>query len=104
MRLQNRILIAISLVCAPSLSTQVRQVGDLKTRGIRPLDHAKTVDILQVGLLEEHGHYLPGFTDGILGDRLTHELTDGDVRQRLGWTVLVCPQKRLAAWLALRPH
>jgi creatinine amidohydrolase/Fe(II)-dependent formamide hydrolase-like protein len=45
---------------------QIRNVGDLTTREIAALDRAKTVVILQGGMLEEHGPYLPAFTDGIL--------------------------------------
>lgn len=36
-------------------------------------------------MLEEHGPYLPAFTDGILSDRLTKELAAGIARQRRGW-------------------
>ncbi|MBP6716660.1 MAG: creatininase family protein [Acidobacteria bacterium] len=41
--------------------------------------------LLQGGMLEEHGPYLPAFTDGILSDRLTKELAAGIARQRRGW-------------------
>ncbi len=84
-------LLAVAIVCTSALSAQVRQVGDLNTREIRALDRAKTVVILQGGMLEEHGPYLPAFTDGILSARLSQELAAGIVRQRPGWTVLVFP-------------
>jgi creatinine amidohydrolase/Fe(II)-dependent formamide hydrolase-like protein len=73
------------------LSAQVRQIGDLTTREIRALDRAKTVVLLPGGMLEEHGPYLPAFTDGILSTRLTQELAAGIVRDRPGWTVVVFP-------------
>jgi creatinine amidohydrolase/Fe(II)-dependent formamide hydrolase-like protein len=76
---------------ATSLPAQVRQVADLTTRQIRALDRATTVVLLQGGMLEEHGPYLPAFTDGILSARLTNELASGIVRRKPGWTVLVFP-------------
>ncbi|MCC7053180.1 MAG: creatininase family protein [Gemmatimonadaceae bacterium] len=84
-------VLALELVLAPLLAAQVRQVGDLNTRQIRALDRTKTVVILQGGMLEEHGPYLPAFTDGILSARLTNELAAGIAVARPGWTVLVFP-------------
>ena len=85
------VLLTCAFLLGRSLPAQVRQVGDLNTRQILALDRAHTVVILQGGMLEEHGPYLPAFTDGILSARLTTELADGIVRQRPGWTVLVFP-------------
>ena len=85
------VLLTCALLLGRSLPAQVRQVGDLNTRQILELDRAHTVVILQGGMLEEHGPYLPAFTDGILSARLTAELAEGIVRQRQGWTVLVFP-------------
>ena len=79
------------LLVARLLPAQVRHVGDLNTRELRALDRARTVVILQGGMLEEHGPYLPAFTDGILSARLTSELAAGIVRQRPGWTALIFP-------------
>lgn len=70
---------------------QVRRVADLNTRQIKALDHSKTVVILQGGMLEEHGPYLPAFTDGILSARLTTEVAEGIARKKPGWTVLIFP-------------
>lgn len=84
-------LLALTLGTGLPLPAQVRQVGDLNTREIRALDRAKTVVVLQGGMLEEHGPYLPAYTDGILSAQLTRELADGIARQRPGWTVLVFP-------------
>ncbi|MBL8958644.1 MAG: creatininase family protein [Gemmatimonadetes bacterium] len=84
-------LATLTLGWAVVLPAQVRHVGDLNTREIRALDRARTVVLLQGGMLEEHGPYLPAFTDGILSARLTQELADGIARERPGWTVLVFP-------------
>jgi creatinine amidohydrolase len=86
------VLCILTLLLSQTLPAQVRQVGDLNTRQIRALDRARTVVILQGGMLEEHGPYLPAFTDGILSARLTSEVAAGIVKQRPGWTALVFPQ------------
>jgi creatinine amidohydrolase/Fe(II)-dependent formamide hydrolase-like protein len=82
---------------ASHLVAQVRQVGDLTTREISALDRTKTVVILQGGMLEEHGPYLPAFTDGILSARLTTALTEGLAQQMPGWTILVFPPVSVGA-------
>jgi creatinine amidohydrolase len=79
------------LTAASTLTAQVRHVGDLTTRQIRELDRSRTVVVLQGGMLEEHGPYLPAFTDGVLSARLTTELTESVAKQKPGWTVLVFP-------------
>ena len=75
----------------PSL-TQVLRVADLPTDRIRSLDRSKTVVLLPGGILEEHGPYLPAYTDGILSERLTAELADAVATSKPGWTVLIFPQ------------
>ena len=82
--------LALAMLAAPA-SAQVLQVRDLNTRQIAALDRAKTVVILQGGMLEEHGPYLPAFTDGILSERLTDALAKGLAGGMPGWTVLVFP-------------
>ncbi len=74
----------------PALA-QVLRVGDLTTRQIAALDRSRTVVLLQGGMLEEHGPYLPAFTDGILSDRLSDALAAGITRALPGWTVLRFP-------------
>lgn len=78
------------LPCAASAA--VVRVTELNTAQIRALDRAKTVVILSGGMLEEHGPYLPAYTDGILSERLTGELTSALAARRPDWTVLVFPQ------------
>ena len=91
MRLRVGVLLTCALVLARALPAQVRHIGNLNTRQIRALDRSRTVVLLQGGMLEEHGPYLPAFTDGILSARLTNELAAGIVRRRAGWTALVFP-------------
>lgn len=85
------------LVGPASLAGQVRQVSELTTRAIQSLDRARTVVILQGGTLEEHGPYLPAFTDGILSARLTATLADSLAARMPGWTILVFPPVSVGA-------
>jgi hypothetical protein len=71
---------------AAETSAQVVRVRDLNTRQIRALDRDKTVVFLQGGMLEEHGPYLPAFTDGTLSERLTSKLVAGVVAKKPDWT------------------
>jgi len=88
---------AMLIVCAivqggSSARAEVLRIADLNTAQIRALDRSKTVVVLTGGMLEEHGPYLPAFTDGILSDRLTQELAQAVTASRPGWTVLLFPQ------------
>jgi creatinine amidohydrolase len=87
----HSILLAAALLTAAPLHAQVLHVRDLNTRQIAALDRTRTVVILQGGMLEEHGPYLPAFTDGILSARLTEKVAEGIRTQAPGWTVLVFP-------------
>ena len=88
------LLLAVSVTPA---GAQVRRLAELNTEQIRSLDRSRTVVLLPGGMLEEHGPYLPAFTDGILSDRLTDEIARGVERQKPGWTALVFPQAALGA-------
>jgi creatinine amidohydrolase/Fe(II)-dependent formamide hydrolase-like protein/ketosteroid isomerase-like protein len=85
------------LLAGSSASAQVVRVGDLNTRQIRALDRGRTVVFLQGGMLEEHGPYLPAFTDGILSDRLTLEVAQGVVAKKPAWTALLFPPVSVGA-------
>jgi len=91
MRCHHAALLGLLFLRAGATSAQILHVGDLNTRQIAGLDLAKTVVILQGGMLEEHGPYLPAFTDGFLSSRLADALAEGITRQLPGWTVLRFP-------------
>jgi creatinine amidohydrolase/Fe(II)-dependent formamide hydrolase-like protein len=91
MRYRTLLVLVSAFLAREPLVAQVLQVSDLNTRQIRALDRTHTVVILQGGMLEEHGPYLPAFTDGVLSARLTTELATGIVTERPKWTVLVFP-------------
>ena len=86
-------LIVCALGCPVSSAVaQVVRVAEMKTGEIRALDRSKTVVLLPGGILEEHGPYLPAFTDGVLSERLTQELAQAIVARKPGWKALVFPQ------------
>jgi creatinine amidohydrolase len=83
-------------------AAQIVQIAEMNTEQIRALDHAKTVVLLLGDILEEHGPYLPSFTDGYTDDAYTHELAKAIVA-RPGWTVVVFPQIPLGSQPMNRP-
>ncbi|MBS1804419.1 MAG: creatininase family protein [Acidobacteria bacterium] len=70
---------------------QVRRFADLTSPQIAKLDRAKTVILIPGGILEEHGPYLPTYTDGY-ADRYYTEQVAASLSQRPGWTVLIFPE------------
>jgi creatinine amidohydrolase/Fe(II)-dependent formamide hydrolase-like protein len=62
----------------------------MNTEQIKALDRQKTVVILPGGILEEHGPYLPSYSDGFFNERLTQAVADS-VASRPGWVALVFP-------------
>ena len=79
------------------LDAQVLQIRDLNTRQIRDLDRARTAIILPGGILEEHGPYLPAFTDGYLSQRMAADVAAAVAARLGGWKALVFPQIPLGA-------
>jgi creatinine amidohydrolase len=68
----------------------VLKVAELNTYQIRELDPAHTAVILPGGILEQHGPYLPSYTDGLGNERMTQELAEA-IGSRPGWNALVFP-------------
>ena len=48
-------------------------------------------------MLEEHGPYLPAFTDGLLSERLTSEVAQGVAAKKPEWTALLFPPVSVGA-------
>jgi creatinine amidohydrolase len=76
---------------AASARAQVYQLADMNTRQIQALDRQHTVIVIPGGILEEHGPYLPSYTDGYAIQAFTRVLADAIVA-RAGWTVVLFPQ------------
>lgn len=86
--IQYGVVLALALL-AVSTNAEVLQLADLNTREIAALDRTSTVVIVPGGILEEHGPYLPSFSDGYLNEDETRRLAR-DLSQR-GWTVVIFP-------------
>lgn len=84
----------VTLLClaapVPMAGAQVLRVAELNTSQIRALDRAHTAVILPGGILEQHGPYLPAYTDGYGNERIARILAEGIVA-RPGWTALLFP-------------
>ena len=70
---------------------QVYKLADMNTRQIQALDRQRTVVLIPGGILEEHGPYLPSYTDGYAIEAYTRAVATAIVA-RPGWTVVVLPQ------------
>jgi creatinine amidohydrolase len=70
--------------------TNVFQLKELNTAQIQSFDKSKTVVLIPGGILEEHGPYLPSFTDGYWNEKLTDTIAKA-IAARMGWNVLIFP-------------
>jgi creatinine amidohydrolase len=94
--LRTAALLAVSLV-AFSMATHaaVRPLGSLNTLQIAALDKSKTVVVIPGGILEEHGPYLPSYTDGYVSERQAEDLGGAIVAH--GWEVVMFPSLPLGS-------
>lgn len=80
----------VLLIAPPLAPAQVLKLAELNTEQIRALDRDKTIVLIPGGILEQHGPFLPSFTDGYRNEWATEELAQA-VAARSGWTALVLP-------------
>jgi len=69
---------------------QIHYVQDMSTIEIEALDRERTIVLLPGGILEEHGPYLPSFSDGYMNEALTLEIANSIIK-RPNWNVLIFP-------------
>ena len=86
----GRIALVLGCLLSRSAEAQVYRLAELNIDQIRMLDRQRTVILLPGGVLEEHGPYLPSFTDGYLNERLTEDLAAA-IAKRPGWAAVVFP-------------
>src|SRR5215831_828581 len=85
-------LVAVGVVGSNlSASAQVYQLAEMNTRQIQALDRQHTVVVIPGGILEEHGPYLPSYTDGYSIAAYAKALA-ASIVTRPGWTVVMFPQ------------
>lgn len=89
MRWSIMAIVLLGLVSV-NASGQVLEVAGLSARDIAQLDRDQTVVILPGGIFEQHGPYLPSFTDGYLNEWLADRTAEAIVAHR-GGTVLKFP-------------
>lgn len=82
--------IAVVAVAAVEARAQILRLAELNTTQIAALDRSRTVVILTGGIMEEHGPYLPSFSDGYVNEFATQRLAEAIVA-RPGWQVLLFP-------------
>ncbi|MDZ7644296.1 MAG: creatininase family protein [Woeseiaceae bacterium] len=69
------LVVAFSLAVAPlCLAGEIHAAAELSVSDLEELDRSNTVVILPGGLFEEHGPYLPTFTDGYLNQTVSAKL------------------------------
>src|SRR5262245_4330316 len=73
-----------------SADAQVFRLAELNIDQIRALDPQRTAILLPGGVLEEHGPFLPSFTDGYRNERMT-EVLAAAIAKRPGWAAVVLP-------------
>src|SRR5947207_6043767 len=84
------VVLAGAMFLNTQVAAQILRIGEMNTQQIQALDLAKTVVLIPGGILEEHGPYLPSYTDGYRDERLTEALANAIV-ERPGWKVLIFP-------------
>ncbi|WP_162601582.1 creatininase family protein [Occallatibacter savannae] len=84
--------IVLCIVFLSSVGTaQILRFTDLTSTQIAKLDRARTVVLIPGGILEEHGPYLPVYTDGYADRYYTEQLATSLARTP-GWTIVVFPE------------
>jgi len=103
----------VAVVCGPAalhscpVVAQIHNVQEMSTDRIAALDRARTVVLIPGGILEEHGPYLPSYSDGYQSEYLARQLANA-IASRPGWSVLMFPPVPLgvdgANGLGGKPH
>lgn len=83
-------LLFLVLASAAAAQAQIYHVAEMNTAQLQGLNRARTAVLLPGGILEQHGPYLPSFSDGYSNEWLTQKLAEALVA-RSGWKVLIFP-------------
>jgi creatinine amidohydrolase/Fe(II)-dependent formamide hydrolase-like protein len=82
--------VLIATIVGSNAWSEVLYVKEMTAPQLAALDRAKTAVILPGGILEQHGPYLPSYSDGYMNERFTEDLADA-IAARAGWNALVFP-------------
>jgi len=85
-------LLSVLIGTSARADGQVYRVAELNTEQIRALDRARTAVVLPGGILEQHGPYLPSYTDGYRNERIAAAIADAVVANLAGrpWSSRPC--------------
>ena len=77
--------------CAPAAPpVRVYRLAEMTTDQIRALDRDRTVILVPGGIMEEHGPYLPSYSDGYQNERYTADVAAA-IARRPGWAAVIFP-------------
>jgi len=76
-------------LAAPSFA-EIYDMREVATVDIRSLDLERTVIIIPEGILEQHGPFIPSYTDGYRNEYYAQRIAESIV-ERDGWSVLIFP-------------
>jgi len=93
---QAPILLGLCSLLAAQAVAQIHDMREMATLDIRGLDLERTVIIIPEGILEQHGPYLPSYSDGYRNEYFSQRVAESIV-EREGWTVLIFPPIPLGA-------
>jgi creatinine amidohydrolase/Fe(II)-dependent formamide hydrolase-like protein len=85
-----------SSCAARPAAARIFRLAEMNTDQIRALDRERTVILVPGGIMEEHGPYLPSYSDGYQNERYTADLAAA-IARRPGWTAVVFPTIPLGA-------
>jgi creatinine amidohydrolase len=89
MNVRATLALLVLLLTLPA-SARILRMAELNTEQIRALDRARTVVLMPGAPLEQHGPYLPSFSDGYMNEWWTERIAEAIVAHP-GWTVVVFP-------------
>jgi creatinine amidohydrolase/Fe(II)-dependent formamide hydrolase-like protein len=81
---------SVLLVLSVTADAQTYRIAEMNSEQIRSLDKQRTVVLIPGGILEEHGPYLPSFTDGYWNEHVTRALAKA-ITARPGWSAVIFP-------------
>jgi len=84
-------LLIVSLLAPLLCHAQTYRMAELNSVQIKNLDRERTVVLIPGGILEEHGPYLPVYTDGYADRYYTDNLARA-IARRPGWKVVILPE------------
>ena len=86
----NLLLLLFIFAPAGAAKAQIHHVTKMNSEQIQALDRSRTVVLLPGGILEQHGPYLPSFSDGYINESVTQRLAEAIVARK-GWKALIFP-------------